>query len=910
MQTHLLATVDLSRYDIHMSASTLQTKLYIPPVRREYVPRPRLNELLDSGLSSKLILLSAPAGYGKTALLSEWTSRLDLPCAWLSLDRYDNDLGRFLEYLLASIEKSGVEITIHPSTPPQIPNGLDTSFLVSLINDLSTLDPSLLLILDDYHRIQNEQVHSTVAYLLENLPPKVSLVITTRIDPPLRLAKLRARGWLCEIRADELRFTEGEAIAFLNQTMKLGIQPSDIAALTWKTEGWITGLQLAAISLKDNPEKGAFINTFAGDDRHIADYLVDEALTRQSPVIQEFLLKTAILDRYCAALCNDLTGKTDAREILNQLEQSNIFLIPLDNVREWYRYHHLFQDLLRNRLHQRYTSGVIKSLQLQASDWYLDKGMLFEAIQHAYEAEDMLRIARLVENQIFSLLDQGGIRTLSGWIDSIPSDIKVERPFLCIANALLKIYIGDLNAGESALVQAEQGCSQFGENESLHAKGFISTIRAYAHWMKGESREAGLIASQALQIIPEEEKSLKAFALMVLGGAQINNNEVEAPFQSLNQSITLAQNAKNHHTYILASSHLIFHLIQQGRLSQADQLCQDILDAYEGLRREISPAIAQIYTLKGDIHAKRMELDQALDNVNKGLEISKRWGQIDTLTLSYIYLIDILITRGALNQAMDVLVEVKSLSMEVSTWFREIIEETEARIQLYVGNIETASRWADANMPKPSELLSPTHRNAVLTHARIWMAKGRFSEAEQLLNRLIDEDGENIPPNQMIITTLLKCLVLLEFDQEEEAFKLFSTTLQQAEPEQNKITFVRLGKPLLPLLRKAIETGFLPTFALEIMEDIMGKDSRRPKYPNLTSHKDELVLEQLLEPLSHREIEVLVWMAEGCTNQEIAQELVLSLHTVKSHARNIYGKLGVKNRTEAVNRARLLAIID
>ncbi len=893
-----------------MDSHLLQTKLHVPPVRREYVPRPRLYTALEVGLACRLILLSAPAGYGKTTLLSDWTSRLDLPCAWLSLDRYDNDLVRFLEYLFASLQKIGVKIESQPSIQAQSHSDLDSSFLVSLINDIISFTPGFVLILDDYHRIQNEQVHRTVGYLLDNLPPDIRLVIATRIDPPLRLARLRAQGALYEIRAEELRFTEPEAITFLNRSMKLGLIPSDITTLTWKTEGWITGLQLAAISLKDNPEKGVFLTAFAGDDRHVADYLMDEALARQSSKVQDFLLRTAILDRLSAPLCDAVTGNGSGRDFLTLLEQSNLFLIPQDNVREWYRYHHLFQDLLQNRLLQNYPSGTIKALHLRASDWYLDHSMIFEAIYHAFKAEDMLRIVRLVESHIFTLLDQGGIRILSGWIDSIPRDIKADRPLLNIANALLHVYVGDLDAGENALDQAQRALSRLNEAETLQAVGFIKTIRAYALWMKGEAVEAGEFASQALVIIPEEERSLRAFAFMVLGGAQVNNDEMEAARHTLNESIALARTVGNHHIRILASGHLIFLLNLQGKLSQAEKLCQDIFDDYEGIKEEISPAIAQIYTLMGDIHAKRMELDLALEFVKKGLEISKRWDQIDTITLSYIYLIDVLIARGAIDQAAEVTAEVKALSLEVSPWFREIIEETETRIQLYTGNLTAASRWVIGKGLQPGELIGPTNRNTYRTYAQILMAEGRLPEAGQLLDRMIEEGGKNIPFNHMSISSLLKSLVMWELGEEEEAFTLFCKTLQQAEPEGHKLTFVLLGKPLIPLLRRAIDAGIQPIFALELMETIAGKDFHQPGIADLTLRDKGMVGGQFLEPLSQREIEVLQWMAEGCTNQEIANKLILSLHTVKSHARNIYGKLGVKNRTEAVARSRLLGLLE
>ena len=353
-----------------MPAKILSTKLYIPPPRKDLVSRPRLIEALRQGSSSKLTLISAPAGYGKTTLLNEWIDLREMPFGWLSLDQGDNDLDRFLAYLIASLQSIPIEVT------DEITENLGSTqvnpteeLLIPLINQISIFNGQFELVLDDYYQIHDERVHEVVSYLLDNLPSQMHLVIATRTDPPLRLAQLRAQGELCEIRAAELRFTDQEAIHFLNQSMGLGLTSADIATLSKKTEGWIAGLQLAAISLQGHQDKQAFVSAFAGDDRYIADYLLDEALKRQPSHLKNFLLQTSILDRLCAPLCNTITGRNDSQAILAELEQANLFLVPLDSQRNWFRYHKLFADLLKNRLHQLH-SDALPSYHKKASSWY------------------------------------------------------------------------------------------------------------------------------------------------------------------------------------------------------------------------------------------------------------------------------------------------------------------------------------------------------------------------------------------------------------------------------------------------------------------------------------------------------------------------------------------------------------
>jgi LuxR family maltose regulon positive regulatory protein len=866
--------------------------------------------MLDLGLACKLILLSAPAGYGKTTLLSDWSSRLQIPCIWLSLDRYDNDLFRFLAYLHTGLQKYGIDIKTQPLSQAQPKNILDHRILVSLINNITSFEPGFVLILDDYHRIKNEQVHSTISFLLDNLPLNCTILIATRIDPPLQLARLRARGALCEIRAEELRFSETEAITFLNQSMKLGLETSEANSLNRKTEGWITGLQLAAISLRDNPEKGSFIAAFAGNDRHIADYLVDEALARQTAGIQDFLIQTAILDQLSAPLCDAITGNGDAREILTQLEQSNLFLIPQDNVREWYRYHNLFQDLLLMRLRQNFQAEDIKELHELASAWFLSKDHIIDAIHHAFEADDIPKIVSLIESNIFTILDQGKIRTLQSWMSSIPENYKSDHPWLNIAYALVLVYAGELDLSEKALCLAEETLKRLEAEESNQVKAYIFAIRAYALWIKGSTEKSDELASQALKLIPENAFTLRAFTFMVLGACCIQQHAFADAKRALKESIDLANKTGNDHIQILASSHLVFLLINQAKFAEAEQICQRIITQYENRKTQTSPAIAQIFTLLSDIYTKRFQLDEALSLAKKGLMISKRWNQIDTETVCYIYLIQTLITRHEFDQAREYLDQVKERTMNFSPWFRDIIEESEVNFLISSGEIKSASKWALEKGLNYRDFIHPTKLHTYINYARILSHDGRFLEALKLVDRLLLDCETKKMVGVYLDLSPLKSVILAKMGEYEKATKALKDALSSAEPEGYKRSFIQYGEGLVSLLPRVIQNGQHQEFALELLESIEAQAIDKPATLTGRMAKDKTFDKTLLESLSDRELEVLEWMACGCTNLEIAQKLVISLHTVKSHARNIYGKLGVKNRTEAVTRGRLLGLLE
>ncbi len=500
-----------------MNSRLLATKLYVPPIRPELVPRPRLIERLKAGLHCKLTLVSAPAGFGKTTLLSECAGRCDWPVAWLSLDKGDNDPTRFWAYFIAALQTiptlraagdrkesrnaSGVGeaalAQLHPAglataASAAAPASLESA-LTSLLNDIVAAGPSpFILILDDLHLIAERQIHDGLTFLLEHLPPQLHLVLSSRADPPWPLARLRARCEVAELRAQDLRFTPEEAATFLNNVMHLDLSPEDIAALDARTEGWIAGLQMVAISMQgrkraQGPQSlSGFIKALTGSHRFILDYLVEEVLDQQSPDLQTFLLKTSVLERLTAPLCDAVAGIDDSQAILAHLEQANLFLVPLDDERRWYRYHHLFADLLKVRLEQHSTTQEIASLHHLAGRWYEDNGLIAEAIGHALSAGDVDHVAHLAEHNALAALYQGQVPTVVGWLDALPGEVICSRPWLCIARAWVLASTGRWDAVAVALQDAERAAREASQAEEQRIAAHILALRTYATAIKGD----------------------------------------------------------------------------------------------------------------------------------------------------------------------------------------------------------------------------------------------------------------------------------------------------------------------------------------------------------------------------------------------------------------------------------------
>ncbi len=924
-----------------MSTSLLTTKLYLPPPRPDLVPRPRLLERLAGGMSGNLTLVSAPAGFGKTTLVSEWASRGAVPVTWLSLDEGDNNPVRFLTYFIAALQMiegnigETAQTVLQSPQPPQI-----ESLLMGLINEITDIpdDPStalrrgspppsvgdlagrsFALVIDDYHVLESQQIHDALIFLLDQLPPQMHLVIMTREDPPMPLARWRARGQMTEIRASDLRFTEAEAADFLNQTMGLELKPDDISALEARTEGWIAGLHLAALSLQRHGDRANFIQSFTGDDRHVTDYLVGEVLSLQTESIQRFLLHTSILERICGSLCDAVVDDNEtpgeSQGILEFLEQANLFIVPLDNRRQWYRYHPLFVDLLRTLL-RRVSPERILDLHHRASDWYERNELITEALGHALAAEDFERAARLAAANALPMLIRGEVATVQNWLDALPQQVVRNHPRLCIDQAWVLHLNQRPGAIESVLQDAERSLESSDLAEQAEISSWLGEILALRAWVKrsqGDLAEAIELSYQALERLTEEHVFALCLNLVSLAGALRYVGDTTQAIQVLTDCIPLCQAAGNY-LGVMADSYDLAELwLMQGHLHQAKTVLGDALQwaTQQGVQQ--MPATSMIYAKLGDVLREQNDLQAAEDHLSASIKISQ--GKLAIVSgQSYMNLARLKQARGDAVGAHNTH---QQAEQAVRGWETpEIVADMaahQARLWLDQGDLPAAIRWVHQSGIRSSKEPAYLHEFELLTLARVLIAQGAaqrdedtLHEAMELLEQLRQtaEAGECM--GRIIEISMLQALALSHIPVEEtargetnQALIALERALVLAEPEGYVRMFVDEGEPMERLLYEAASRGIAPEYAGRLLAAFPDVDSAQPKRPP----------PEMVEPLSARELEVLGLIAEGHSNREIAAKLFLSLNTVKVHCSHIYGKLGVKSRTQAVAKAETLGIL-
>ncbi len=920
-----------------MTDTLLQTKLFVPPLRPNLVSRLQLIESLNQGLhlGRKLTLISAPAGFGKTTLVSEWVQELgglDPPVAiaWLSLDESDNDLARFLSYVIAALKQViGTENTIgqgalsmlqSPQPPPAEP------VLTSLLNDLTNISGRIILILDDFHLIDSSPVDEAVAFLLEYLPPQIHLVIVTRIDPNLALARLRARGQLTELRASDLRFTASEVTEFLNREMGLDLSADDIVTLESRTEGWIAGLQLAAlalrgaISLRGHQDATGFIKSFSGSHHFVLDYLIEEVLEQQPENVQQFLLKTSILNRLTGSLCDTLTGDGDGQMTLEMLDHANLFIIPLDGERRWYRYHHLFTDLLRQRLAQTRPDWAQK-LHRQASKWYEGNEFAGEAIEHALLAEDFERAAELIEGLVDHVLHFGEHTKLRRWLAEIPLEVIYTKPYLCILHAGNLFISGQIEKAERYIQRAEQAlelspaagsdaglvdADQRPDRDKMKLRGRMSTIRSYLVAYHGDEEAAIRYARQALEALPKSDFTWRSSAFDSLGTAY-NATDVVAAYQARREAVVASKAAGNAYMILFASLRLVVTQRDLGRLEQAVEICRQQLEEANDNGLSQTALVGWLFTLWAEILAEKNELDSALRLVNKGVALTGRGNDVTLLGSGYLCLMRVLFSRGELDQAAATIQEVNDFAPKhrLSPWIMDQMAAWGARIWLAQDKLDAAAGWAEELGPDVNEELDPMHDYAYGVLARILVAQGRLDEASRLLQRLFEAAESGGRMAKMLEIMALQSLTFQAQGEGDRALDVLERALTLAEPEGFIRVFMDEGRPMARLLHRALNCGIAPEYVRRLLAGESPKESRPADPVRFRDGQSGLV-----EPLSEREIEVLQRIAEGLTNREIADRLYLALNTVKVHTRNIYGKLGVNNRTGAVARARDLGLLS
>jgi len=899
-----------------MSTPILDTKLHVPPPRPNAVLRPCLIEGLAEGLRSRLILVSAPAGFGKTTVVSEWAAGCDrleqeVRPAWLSLDEGDGDPTRFLAYLVAALRTVAADVgqpVLEMLQSPQ-PSSAE-SMLTALLNEIATLPYEVVLVLDDYHLVDSDPVDGAVAFLLEHLPPQLHLVIATREDPRLPLARWRARGQLTELRAADLRFTASEATEFLNRLMGLDLSADDVAALETRTEGWVAGLQLAALSIQGRPDAAGFIRAFTGSNRFVLDYLVEEVLQRQPQRTRSFLLQTSILDRLCGALCDAATGQKHGKEMLERLERDNLFVLPLDDDRRWYRYHHLFADVLQAHLLEE-QPDQLPALHRKASQWYEENDSRSDAIRHALLAEDFEWAADLIELAGPMTEDSSQTATWLKWARALPDELIRSRPVLGVWFAWALLGSGELEAAEARLRDAERWLEPgqsaptvvVDEEQLRSLLATIAVARAYNAHSVGDVPGTVKHAQQVLELLPEGDHVRRQQATALMGMTYWASGDLEAADRVFSDYVMRLRAVGNIPDAISAASVLPDITSALGRLHEAVGTLEELLQLVVDQGKPLLPAAADLYRGLGELDLERGDVTAATEH----LLTSKQLGeQAEVPVWLYRWCVAqarLHEAKGDLEGALRLLDEAERRFVRTPLPEVRPISALKARIWAMQGRVTEASGWARERGLSVDDDLSYLREFEHLTLARVLVARyeservdGAVHDAARLLERLLYEAEEGGRVGSALEILALQALAHQAHGDTSSALAPLERALSLAEPEGYVRIFVSEGPQMAALLQEAVSRGVAPDSARRVLAAF---PSTGPPCAHPTEHK---VL------LSEREIEVLQHIAAGLTNREIAARLYLSLYTVKAHARSIYDKLDAHSRTQAVARARELDI--
>jgi len=914
-----------------MMEDLLRTKLHFPHIRPHLVSRSRLVNVLNQGLLGqsgfvrKATLMAAPAGYGKTTLITDWISRFSdteeldslasnqrdeqvissrVTAQWYSLDENDNEISVFLSYLIIALRsideaigRATMSLLEMPSRPPV------HTLMTPLINDLAALSTAFIIVLDDYHHIRSSKVHQAVDFLLEHQPTQLHLVIATREDPPLHLNRLRARNLLIEIRMNDLRFTDSEAGAFLNNVMGLNLAAGQVKVLEDRTEGWITGLQLAALSLRGRNNAGDFIQSFTGSNRYILDFLVDEVFTGQPEEIQEFLLKSSILSRFTASLCQavigDSTQWTDQNGvwlILEHLEAANLFLISLDDERRWYRYHNLFGDLLRQRL--RRMDYDTKSLHQKAGSWLAINNYIPEAVPHALAAEDWQLAADLILDISNNMMIRGEVAPLLQWTQALPEEVIRSRSQLCLDYAWVLILADQLDAADEYLRVLDDRAQ-----DDADLRGQVLTARVHMARMRYDLASTITLSEQALELLPAEDDSARSILSLNMGIALRNTGQLSQALEAFAEAQQAAHRSGNSHSQLIAVGFQGLILAAQGKLLESAALLRRTLASAQN-----HPANALILRALAALLYEWDEVNEAAEHLNQAMVLAKYIGNSEILGGIYRQMAWLKQQTGDPGNALVMLKNADQLvdADDRALFTRACNAACHVQIALSQGDLATANSWLK-EMPEPADA-SPFYPRLNLTPARILLAQGDYDGAAEQLASCNEITSNNGWQYGRVETLSLQAMAAADVS---IALSFLEEALTLAEPEGFVRTFTDKGEPMQKLLRQAQARGIRPnyvanllkamtniqsqptTVAADVVEPFSGLDQQLP----------------LAEPLSEREIEILTLLAKRRTNAEISQELTVSVNTVKSHLQHIYTKLDVHDRRTAVAKADGLNLI-
>ncbi|MCB9420212.1 MAG: AAA family ATPase [Ardenticatenaceae bacterium] len=859
----------------------------MPPLRPDWVARPRLLAKLQTKPHTKLMLVSAPAGYGKTTLVTTWLRQQeDVAICWLSLDEDESDPQQFFRYLAEAIRPlPGSQSQLSQLLQANQPIPAKT-MMKAFVHDVVPAAEPFILVLDDYHALDSPDVDDALATLLDLMPPQMTLVLTSRSDPGFPISRLRARGQLIELRADDLRFTEMEAAEFLQQTMGLTLQPEQIAALENRTEGWIAGLQMAALSMQNRAsgDLDQFVNNFTGSHRFVLDYLLEEVLHQQPENVQEFLLKTAVLSQLTGSLCDALTGDDNGQEILESLDRANLFLVPLDNERRWYRYHHLFAELLQQRHQQGPEEFDLPELHIRASIWYEDNGLELDAFHHAAAANDIERTERLIEGEGIPLHFRGLGLPVLHWLESLPTTLLDARPSLWVTYASVLLFIGQHTAVEQKL-QAAEACLQDARSNdgTKDLAGRIASMRATLAVIQNDVETIIAEALRAQENLHPDNLIYRISATFALGTAYMFQGNKTAASQAFVEIISSGENS----IYAIAAT------INMGQIQETNNQLNLAAKTYESglhLAGDPPPPITcEGFLGLARIHYEWNDLDTAEQYGQQCFQMTQQMENVDSFASYGVFLSHLMLARGDVSSAVTVLEEAEAFVHQNNFEFRmPTVAAAQVLTLLRGGDLEKATQLAEMH-------------DLPLSKARVHLAAGNASAALALLEKSRQQTKDL--SDEQLKTIILQAIAFQEHGDTDKAVEHLGVALTLAEPGGFIRIFVDEGLPMARLLSEAGTRGIMPNYCGKLLAVFEAEGQKIEHEP------DPPPAQSVIDPLTNRELEILTLIAAGQKNKEIAEQLVISLNTVLYHIKNIYSKLGVNKRTLAITKAKELNLI-
>jgi LuxR family transcriptional regulator, maltose regulon positive regulatory protein len=889
-----------------MSTEIITTKLFKPSPPPNLVSRPRLLHRLESGATGKLTLISAQAGFGKTTLLSEWINQCNKPVCWLSLDERDNNPHRFIKYFIVALQRLNSAFGENAFLELQSSQPLQTEIILThIINEIIATAEPFVFVMDDYHVITDPEIQQMLLFLLDHMPSQMHLIISSRSDPPWPLSRLKVRDEILEIRSQEMRFTLEEAAAFLNDMMGLALSPENIATLERRTEGWVVGLYLAALSMRQRPNKDAFIQAFTGSNRYVVDYLVEEVIDLQPPDIQEFLLKTSILARLTGSLCDVLLDRQDSQTVLRDLEQKNLFLIPLDDERQWYRYHHLFADLLKHYLTQSFADEVV-GLHTKASVWYEENDLFADAFTHALVANEIERIVQLTDEMAVYKLDYGECRALLDWLERLSEALIAQYPWLLVTQAWTLFHLGKYEAVEANLAEIERALSPraLPSEDANRIQGHVAAIRSNLAEIREDPQTAMHLAEDAFALLSDKDVKLRAFVAIRWANCLVWFGDLERAILIYQEAGEASKRVGEDQLTITALSEMAMTLMIAGKLRQAIECFTEITNYAETLAKRDGrqlPAMGILYRHMSYIKREQNELAEADHYAREAIKICKQWGEKESYLFALMALSRVQFDQGDIKQVEENFQQIIQIAGEISPLYAAQFKSWIIHYQLIMRKTEAVENWVEDLSLKADEAFGYDKHLDYLNYAHYLSAEGFYNQALEVVNNLIKVVSDVGAGWYLIRYKVLQAILLNRLTRVDEAIVIMGQALSCAHTEGYVRAVLDEGEAIGDLLQISIAQGVEVGYASKLLFALRAE--ARPFVSRTFTDAG------LVDPLSQREMEVLRLFVTDLTAPEIADELIISASTVRSHIKNIYSKLDVHSRYEAVRKAKEINLL-